>query len=243
LVTLPVAGQQPAARVRVVEDKKLSQLDYDKFTADFFAPQPWLDGKGGIDEDGTRHVIQVTAQDRQTLHIDPQGYDYARYVGVPEADVQRVMGNRSFVVAATESTQTLQLPEAGAYESAVQNFVRGGGNEKDARRTLDSELAGDYDPKHLPAALVFHGFAKPAEAEKLAAAIIAEENKKMLDKEDRKSSEFHVAMQAEEAAGKDKPKPDERTAEKSSELEGDKPDRPPRPRLRQATRKAAAMDR
>ena len=134
-------------------------------------------------------------------------------------------------------------PHAGAYESAVQNFVRGGGNEKDARRTLDSELAGDYDPKHLPAALVFHGFAKPAEAEKLAAAIIAEENKKMLDKEDRKSSEFHVAKQAEEAAGKDKPKRDERTAEKSSELEGDKPDRPLRPRLRQATRKAAAMER
>jgi antirestriction protein ArdC len=162
------AGQQPACKVRVVENRQLSQSDYDKFTADFFASQPWLDGKGGIDEDGTRHVIQVTAQDRQTLHIDPQGYDYARYVGIPEADVQRVVGSRSFVVAEVSSTQTLQLPDAG---------------------------------------------------------------------------KFHVARQAEEAAGKDKPKPDERTAEKSSEIEGDKPDRPPRPRLRQATRKAAAMER
>ncbi|MDE2466348.1 MAG: DUF1738 domain-containing protein, partial [Alphaproteobacteria bacterium] len=103
LVTLPGAGQQSAARVRVVEDKKLSPSDYDKFTADFFASQSWLDGKGGIDEDGTRHVIQVTAQDRQTLHIDPQGHDYARYVGIPEADVQRVVGSRSFVVAEVQS--------------------------------------------------------------------------------------------------------------------------------------------
>ena len=97
-----------------MEDKKLSSSDYDKFTADFFASQPWLDGKGGIDEDGTRHVIQVTAQDRQTLHIDPQGYDYARYVGIPEADVQRVVGSRSFVVAEVQSTQTLQPAAANA---------------------------------------------------------------------------------------------------------------------------------
>ena len=108
LAKLPGAGLQPAAKVRVVEDKNLSQSDYDKFTADFFASQPWLDGKGGIDEDGTRHVIQVTAQDRQTLHIDPQGHDYARYVGIPESDVQRVMGSRSLVVAGMHSTQTLQ---------------------------------------------------------------------------------------------------------------------------------------
>jgi hypothetical protein len=97
-----------------VEDKKLSQSDYDKFTADFFASQPWLAGKGGIDEDGTRHVIQVTAQDRQTLHIDPQGHDYARYVGIPEADVQRVVGSRSFVVAEVQSSQTLQTAAASA---------------------------------------------------------------------------------------------------------------------------------
>jgi len=97
-----------------VEDKKLSQSDYDKFTADFFASQPWLDGKGGIDEDGTRHVIQVTAQARQTLHIDPQGHDYARYVGIPEADVQRVVGSRSFVVAEVQSSQTLETAAASA---------------------------------------------------------------------------------------------------------------------------------
>ncbi len=243
LVTLPGAGLQPAARVRVVEDKKLSSSDYDKFTADFFASQPWLDGKGGIDEDGTRHVIQVTAQDRQTLHIDPQGHDYARYVGIPEADVQRVMGSRSLVVAEVESTQTLQLPEAGAYDRAIHNFVKGGGHEKDARRMLDNVML-DLDPKYLPSALVDHGFAKPAGAEKLAAAIIAEEYQKILDKEDRKSSEFHVAKQAEEAVAKDKANASEPAAEKSTERdEGDRPERPGRPPQRQSTRRSAGRGR
>jgi hypothetical protein len=244
LGTLPGAGQQPAARVRVVEDKKLSSSDYDKFTADFFASQPWLDGKGGIDEDGTRHVIQVTAQDRQTLHIDPQGHDYARYVGIPEADVQRVMGSRSLVVAEVESTQTLQLPEAGAYEKAVQAFVNGGGNEKDARRILADVLLSDFSDKNLPKALEFHGFAKPHEAEKLATAILAEEHRQMLDKEDRKSSEFHVAKQAEEAVTKDKANASECAAEKSAERdEGDRPERPARQFQRQSTRRSAGRGR
>lgn len=94
-----------ATKVRVVDGVKLSQPDYDRFTADFFAPQPWLAGKGGIDEGDARCVIQVTAQDRQTLHIDPSGYDYARYVGIPAGDVQRVMDSRSLVVAKAEPAQ------------------------------------------------------------------------------------------------------------------------------------------
>ncbi|SCC95821.1 hypothetical protein THIX_90596 [Thiomonas sp. X19] len=149
LVTLPGAGQQAAARVRVVEDKKLSSSDYDKFTADFFASQSWLDGKGGMDEDGTRHVIQVTAQDRQTLHIDPQGHDYARYVGIPEADVQRVMGSRSFVVAEVKSTQTLQpasaagadIPQLTA-DSRSQEPVQG----QDGPREIPAQVA-EKSPK------------------------------------------------------------------------------------------------
>ncbi|MHB1668931.1 hypothetical protein [Thiomonas sp.] len=143
LVTLPGARLQPAVRVRVVEDKKLSSSDYDKFTADFFASQPWLDGKGGIDEDGTRHVIQVTAQDRQTLHIDPQGHDYARYVGIPEADVQRVMGSRSLVVAEVKPTQTLQPASAARAENS-QSAVDSRGQDpvqgQDGRREIQEQV-------------------------------------------------------------------------------------------------------
>ena len=83
--------------VKVVAEQKLATADYDRFTEDFFVRQPWLDGKGGTLDDGTQLVVAVTAEKRQTLHIDPQGYDYARYVGIPEADFPRVLASRSLV--------------------------------------------------------------------------------------------------------------------------------------------------
>ncbi len=189
--------EQAAEKVRVVENRELSPSEYDKFTTDFFAPQPWLDGKGGIDEDGSRHVIEVTAQDRQTLHIDPAGYAYARYVGIPEADVQRVVDHRSLSAAKVGPTQTLQSPEVGAYDRAIHNFVQAGGNEKNAREILDSEMAG-ASAQDLPKALVFHGFANPSDAERLAADILKEDHQRMLAKEDRKASEYAMGIQSAE---------------------------------------------
>ena len=267
----------------VVIDRKLDLTPeaYDELTTDLMDNHPAIAGAGGTDEQGRRVVVDVNAPGRQRLLIDPQGYDYARYVGIPEQDVEALLARKSFVTApeveqsrvqaepgqapATDLSEKqkdaawsrlMDREEArfegadrtpGPYETAIANFVKGGGNEKDARRILDSELAGDYDPKHLPTALVYHGFAKPSQAEKLASDIIAEDNQKMLDKEDRKSSEYHVAKQAEEAekaAGKDKARVAEPAPDKSAESsEGDKPERPVRPRLRQTNRKAAAMER
>ncbi|MDE2252680.1 MAG: DUF1738 domain-containing protein [Betaproteobacteria bacterium] len=232
-------------QAKVVESRTVSPAEYDAFTQNLFASHDWLKDKGGEEQrpDGSvvRHVIEFGADQRQTLLIDPSGYNYARYVGVPVADIPALEARKSLVIAsptvAAEVSQSTpdtaaelkatwaakgvsperqsemlaqieakaqpgaqvgpfvvgaQDPQESAYERAVQNFVRGGGNEKDARRTLDSELAGDYDPKHVPTALVFHGFAKPAEAEKLAADIIAEGNKQMLDKEDRKAGDLQA---------------------------------------------------
>ena len=124
------------------------------------------------------------------------------------------------------------MTEPIAYEKAVQTFVNGGGNEKDARRILDDVLLSDFSDKNLPKALEFHGFAKPHEADKLATAILTEENRKVAAKEDRKASEHPVMKQAEQGADK-APEPPE----------ADKPERPARPRLRQSNRKAAAMER
>jgi antirestriction protein ArdC len=124
------------------------------------------------------------------------------------------------------------MGEPIAYEKAVQTFVNGGGNEKDARRILDDVLLSDFSDKNLPKALEFHGFAKPHEADKLATAIITKENRKVAAKEDRKASEHPVMKQAEQGADK-APEPPE----------ADKPERPARPRLRQTNRKAAAMER
>ncbi|CAZ88970.1 conserved hypothetical protein [Thiomonas arsenitoxydans] len=137
-----------------------------------------------------------------------------------------------------------EMTEPSAYEKAVQNFVANGGKEPEARRILDSEMAGDVSPKALADALAFHCFADAVGADKLAADILAEQNRKVLDKEDRKAAEYQVMKQAEQGAGKDKSNASDRSAEKSSEPpEADKPERPARPRLRQSNRKAAAMER
>ena len=143
-----------------------------------------------------------------------------------------------------KATEYQVMTESSPYEKAVQTFVNGGGNEKDARRILDDVLLSEFSDKNLPKALEFHGFAKPHEAEKLAADIITEENRKVSAKEDRKSSEYQMTKQAEQAPGQDKASAADPAADKSPEPpEADKPERPARPRLRQTHRKAAAMER
>jgi hypothetical protein len=323
----------------VVIERKISLTPeaYDQLTSDLFAENSAISGAGGTDEQRRRLVVDVNAPGRQRLLIDPQGHKYARYVGVPEQDVDALLERKSFVLAPqvekalapvgrdqsiltaveidapahwgsalvnrdasglepseaacvadwvekqgigwpasmsdksfmgrhegllTEmATYSFLVPEKAQgidghpphqpgspggqapespYDQAIQNFVKGGGTEKDARSILDSELAGDFDPKHLAEALIYHGFAKPSQAETLATGILAEENQKMLDKEDRKAREFHVAQQAEEAVGKIEARAAEETPEQP---DADKPERPARPRLRQTTRKPAAMER
>ncbi|CDW92547.1 MULTISPECIES: ArdC family protein [Thiomonas] len=143
-----------------------------------------------------------------------------------------------------KATEHQVMTESSPYEQAVQNFVTNGGKETDARRILDSELAGDVSAKALADALAFHCFANAVEADDLAVGILTEEQKKMLAKEDRKSSEYQMTKQAERAAGHDKPNAADPAADKSPEPpEADKPERPARPRLRQSHRKAAAMER
>lgn len=72
-----------ADRVKAVVDKsyKLSENEYDKFVYNFMVHTTYLRGEGGVDSDGTVHVIEITAPARKTIYVDPEGYDYARYVG------------------------------------------------------------------------------------------------------------------------------------------------------------------
>ncbi len=75
--------------VKVIETKEMTQSDYDSFASNFTLARPWLDGKGGSSikrsSDSAEEVylcIAVTTPDRKTLYINPQGYNYARYVGI-----------------------------------------------------------------------------------------------------------------------------------------------------------------
>ncbi len=75
-------GSGERVRAKVEEVKKLSTNEYDKLSQNFFAHTSWLDGKGGTAlPENVWSVIEVQAPGRKTLYIDPEGFDYARYVG------------------------------------------------------------------------------------------------------------------------------------------------------------------
>jgi len=65
----------------------LTTAGYDDFASNFSLGRPWLDGKGGF-RNRIRQVVKVTAPDREDLFIDPDGYSYARYVGVLGFDMK-----------------------------------------------------------------------------------------------------------------------------------------------------------
>lgn len=70
------AGLDPE-QVSIAETVNLSTAAYDEFVRYFCQSRDWLRGKGG-----TAGCLLVKAPKRQSLVIDPQGYDYARYVAL-----------------------------------------------------------------------------------------------------------------------------------------------------------------
>ncbi len=69
------------ARCAVEETVSLTPDEYDAFTRLLYKDWPWLYGRGG-DRNGIRQVVAIIAPDRQTLYANPEGYSYARYVGI-----------------------------------------------------------------------------------------------------------------------------------------------------------------
>ncbi len=72
------------AKCEVAETVNLTAEEYDTFTRLIYKNWDWLDGKGG-DRNGVRQVIAITAPERETLYANPEGYSYARYIGVQAA--------------------------------------------------------------------------------------------------------------------------------------------------------------
>lgn len=74
------------ALAEVGETVYLTTDEWVEFTSNLLNDRPWLDGKGGCPEQGVRSVILVvrpgaTRAESLGLFVDPQGHDYARYVG------------------------------------------------------------------------------------------------------------------------------------------------------------------
>jgi len=65
---------------KVIETWDMSAEEYDLFVSDFFTRHPRLKGKGGRIGD-LFEVIEINAPERKTLYVNPEGADYARYVG------------------------------------------------------------------------------------------------------------------------------------------------------------------
>ena len=111
-----LAGEKKTEQAKIIESRNLSTAEYDAFVGDLFADYGWLKGKGGIEplpQGGQqRHVIELMAKDRQTLLVDPSGHGYARIVGIPEADIARVVESKSLAVPADPGKRPELAPEA-----------------------------------------------------------------------------------------------------------------------------------
>ena len=64
--------------VWVIERKTMTPSEYRAFERDFTQPQDWIVPRNF----GPCHCIMVEAPGMPTLYVRPEGYDYARYVGL-----------------------------------------------------------------------------------------------------------------------------------------------------------------
>lgn len=105
-------------RCKVTELAMLTDEEYDDFAANLMRDTAWLAGKGGDFSDDPRLsdvvdfykmteeernifrstcyrvVIAVKSPNRHSIFVDPQGYDYARYIGThPSLGAAGYLGN------------------------------------------------------------------------------------------------------------------------------------------------------
>ena len=77
--TDPSAALEP---IDIAWRKALTEAEYDVFANTLLQDRDWLAGKGGYPDQATRHVVEVKAENRKTLYVDPSGSAYGRYVGI-----------------------------------------------------------------------------------------------------------------------------------------------------------------
>ena len=61
---------------------ELDDLEFNKLTDDFYNSNPVFENMGGS-MNGITYVIKITnTKTNQVIYVNPEGYDYARYVGL-----------------------------------------------------------------------------------------------------------------------------------------------------------------
>lgn len=128
--------------VKIVETRKMGQEEWDDFTFSLLKDRDWLAGKGGSQSDTGpdkprgewneadmtqalkgmyQKVIAVISPTGETIYVDPQGNDYARYVGFPlPITIQNPKKNANptkeqFIAEANEKITVLNKQEAKHY--------------------------------------------------------------------------------------------------------------------------------
>jgi len=151
-----IGDSEETARVKVAGVLNLSAEDYDRMTANLMDDQMVLKNLGGTDrEAGARYVVDVRAPERQRLLLDTQGYDYPRYVGIPEGDVERVLERGSFVVGPDrgheqmnemtppEQEQAMPTADPAAIQEAPARELPAGAPAGQAVSTADPQPSQD----------------------------------------------------------------------------------------------------
>jgi antirestriction protein ArdC len=140
-------------QAKIVESREISTSEYDAFTENLFANHAWLDGKGGVESlpDGSqhRHVIEVTAAQRQTLLVDPSGHGYARIVGIPEADAAGVAARGNLIAPARDDRDVVAKMQGqrDAMSHAVVELMKGRYGWAEKRPgTLEKTYRVEKDP-------------------------------------------------------------------------------------------------
>jgi hypothetical protein len=67
-------------KIYITETVQMSAQEFDAFSSRLLVSRNWLKGKGGATADAV-FCVEVTAPDRPFLYVNPEGSDYARYVG------------------------------------------------------------------------------------------------------------------------------------------------------------------
>lgn len=73
-------------QVLIETERALTADEYDAFTADFFQERDWLRAFGGRKALGHWYAIRLTAPGKRTLYVNPEGFGYARYVGIADGE-------------------------------------------------------------------------------------------------------------------------------------------------------------
>lgn len=74
-------GQCHVGRAIIKETIEFTTAEYDELANNLLKPNPKIAGEGGYTFDGTIFVLRIKAPERENLYVDPEGYDYAVYVG------------------------------------------------------------------------------------------------------------------------------------------------------------------